>query len=197
MANEEGVRHAKALLRRYYAGIEGVRKFVNTEDLFNWLYSELRTFTRIFEIYLCICVNGTLDKSSRISLFTDIKPNRLLSFNYTTTYQDVYNASIPKDFIHGKAFLCDNKENCNLVLGFDDHYFDSADTISELIPFEKYYQRIVYRNTNQFFEWVDEKDKNGQPEEKEIYFFGHSLSPADGDVIKLLIECENAKTPGI
>lgn len=85
-------------------------------------------------------------------------------------------------------------EICNLVLGFDDHYFDSADTIQALIPFEKYYQRIVYRNSNEYFNWIDAKDKYGNDEEKEVHFYGHSMSPADGDIIRLLIEGENTKT---
>ncbi len=82
-----------------------------------------------------------------LRLFSDIKANKLISFNYTATYQNIYNKAIPTDYIHGRARLNHKKgETCNLVLGFDDHYFDSANTVQELIPFEKYYQRIVYRN---------------------------------------------------
>lgn len=129
-----------------------------------------------------------------MDIFTEIKANKLISFNYTTTYQDVYNKAIRTNYIHGKATLKHKEDICNLVLGFDDHYIENPNMIMELIPFEKYYQRIVYRNSNDYFSWIEAKDKNGNIESKEVHIYGHSLSPADGDIIKLLIESENTKT---
>lgn len=168
--------------------------FVNSKDMFKWLDVQLRQMTRLLEIYLCVYVNKTIGRDSRLDLFADIKANKLISFNYTSTYQDVYNKAISVDYIHGKARLDSEKNNCNLVLGYDDHYFESVDTVSELIPFEKYYQRIINGNSNNYFNWLELKNRYGNVEEKEVHFYGHSLSPADGDIIKLLIEAENTRT---
>lgn len=189
-----GISSCKSMLRRACDKDINIPTFVNKEELFEWLLLNLRKMTRLLEIYLCLCANKTINRESRLSLFTDIKANKLLSFNYTSTYKDVYNQAISADYIHGRASLDKKVENCDLVLGFDDHYFETADTVPLLIPFEKYYQRIVYRNSNAYFSWMDKKDKDGQPEKKEVHFYGHSLSPADGDIIKLLIEGENTKS---
>lgn len=191
---QDSIRLASYKLRRLCSNETDIPNFVNEKELFEWMNSQLRDLTRFLEIYLCKCANKTINKDARMDLFTSIKANKLLSFNYTSTYQDVYNKSIKTDYIHGKAKMEHSGEVCNLVLGFDDHYFETVDIIPELIPFEKYYQRIVNRNSNNYFEWIDAKDKNGNPEAKEIHFYGHSFSPADGDIIKLLIQAENTKT---
>ncbi len=105
--------------------------------------------------------------------------DKLLSFNYTTTYEDNYEKDIDSCYIHGKT----GKElsGNNMVLGFDDHYIDGAQVIPEMIPFEKYYQRIIKRTDNNYFEWLE---KLNDEEKNLIYIFGHSLAPADGDILR-------------
>ena len=195
--NDENVtfKNVASPLKRISSRELQIPKFVNEAGVFEWLEDELNKTRRLLEIYLCLCANNTIGNDARLPLFSHIKANKLISFNYTMTYQNVYNKTISTDYIHGRARLNHKKnEICNLVLGFDDHYFDSANTIQALIPFEKYYQRIVYRNSNEYFNWIDAKDKYGNDEEKEVHFYGHSMSPADGDIIRLLIEGENTKT---
>lgn len=189
------LRNVASELKRKSSRDLQIPKFVNDAAVYEWLEDELNKIRRLLEIYLCICANNTIGKEAKQSLFSSIKANKLISFNYTMTYQNVYNKTIPTDYIHGRARLNHKKgEACNLVMGFDDHYFDSANTIQELIPFEKYYQRIVYRNSNEYFNWIDSKDKYGKNQEKEVHFYGHSMSPADGDIIRLLIEGEHTRT---
>lgn len=93
-------------------------------------------------------------------------------------------------YIHEEANK-DKKISCNMVLGFDDHYMDGVTVVPELVPFEKYCQRIVNRTDNQYFEWLE---KMQSEEENTIHIYGHSLGPADGDVLKQFIHASNTKT---
>ena len=72
-----------------------------------------------------------------INYFKSRSMDKVLSFNYTCTYTENYSVEPECCYIHGRADLA--KDVCNLVLGFDDHYIEGAETIPELIPFEKYY----------------------------------------------------------
>lgn len=162
------------------------------KELFVILGDELHKLNRALEIYLCTQVEKEMSEDKKNSLFEGIHPDKLLSFNYTRTYLEIYDPSIEADYIHGKADIRRTSKECNLVLGFDDHYFEKSDTVLELVPFEKYYQRIVNRTGNDYYRWLDEKNENGTPIEKHIYFYGHSMSPADGDIIKSLLLSENS-----
>lgn len=117
--------------------------------LFEYLLKELKDLTKALEMYFYYYV----DKKPvvQISLINSLKFNKLLSFNYTTTYTENYPCFDVDDFqscyIHGKACETRDADNCNLVLGYDDHYLEDGKAILETIPFEKYYQRIIKMNT--------------------------------------------------
>lgn len=163
---------------------------------FEILQEDLKKLDRALEIYLCIIVEKEMEGKSEFPLFSSLRPDKVLSFNYTRTFIEIYDhdGNTEYDFIHGKAELSRKMEECNLVLGFDDHYFEKADTVLELVPFEKYYQRIVNRTGNKYLNWLEEKSDAGTLIKKNIYFYGHSMSPADGDILKSLILCPEAKT---
>ena len=76
------------------------------------------------------------------------------------------------------------------MLGFDDHYKKDSDVITELIPFEKYYQRIIKRNDSVYFDWLD---KFRNEEDLTIHIYGHSCAQSDGDVLKKFLQIENSK----
>lgn len=163
--------------------------------VFEYLSKELKRLERALEIYLSYEVPKRRDIERRMSLFANLKPDKLLSFNYTSTYFDYYcpTREIEYAFVHGAADHNGTIDNCNLVIGYDDHYFDN-NAVLELVPFEKYYQRIVNRTGADYIKWINELDKNAREKQKEIYFYGHSMSPADGDIIKTLMCCPRAKT---
>lgn len=76
-----------------------------------------------------------------------------------------------------------------MVLGYDDSYMNE-EVVSELTPFEKYYQRIVKGTDNSYIQWI--KDMNY--EKNNVYVFGHSLSPSDGDVLRQFFEANETHT---
>lgn len=123
-----------------------------------------------------------------ISYFERKKFDKILSFNYTNIYSSKYKKDIECCYIHGKST---GYNNTNIVLGFDDHYINGTKVIPEIIPFEKYYQRIINNNDNQYFQWLDDIDKE---DNNEIFIYGHSLAPSDGDILRKFILKDNIKT---
>ena len=168
------------------------KEIVTYYDWLNHLNVELKNLCRALEIYMD-AIN--LDKPEvLLPQISALNVDKVLSFNYTNTYTNLYNPNVTIDveYIHGMANAHNINRECNLVLGFDDHYFEKADVTSpDIIPFEKYYQRIVNRTGNKVYEWIDEMKK---AKENIVYFFGHSLSPMDGDIVKTIVEIPNTKT---
>ncbi len=154
--------------------------------LFEKLLEEKNKLIRALEIYM--------DAVNRIeieinSYFLDKKIDKVLTFNYTDIFEKNYIGEVEYCYIHGKADASREEEKSNLVLGFDDHYFEDKQVRAELIPFEKYYQRIVKRTDNNYFKWLEDMDD----QENMVYIYGHSLGASDGDVLKKFILKENTK----
>ena len=125
----------------------------------------------------------------KIQEISSRKYDRLLSFNYTSTYTENYDASsIQTCYIHGKADAEAN--NTRMVLGYDDEQLDNLKQNPEGIIFEKYYQRIVKNTDSNYFYWLNEINR---VEKDEVTIYGHSLAPADGDVLKSFICSPNTK----
>ncbi len=126
-------------------------------------------FINIFTKYIKI-VNTMHTK--QIDLFHK-KYQVVLSFNYTNTYERVYNSNIPIYYIHGSA-----KKN-NIVLGVGSEYFDSSYKDNAL-NFYKFYQRITKNTDTDFLKHFDFNFI--------LDIYGHSLDPTDEDILK---ECMN------
>lgn len=89
----------------------------------------------------------------------DIAVDKVLSFNYTNTYEKLYgeNKFIEYDYIHGKANVHNTVNSNNMVLGIDEYLpNDRKDKDIEFIAFKKFYQRIHKQTGCKYKEWVDE-----------------------------------------
>lgn len=165
----------------------------NLKQIIKVLNKHLKNLIRCLEIYLEDCVK----KIEIRYISPDIKGiyfDKVLSFNYTNTYEIKYGLNFDYDseqydYIHGKANMNRRKEKNNMVLGIDE-YLDDDRKSNELdfIEFKKYFQRIYKRTGKDYKKWICEKDKN------EIYIFGHSLDVTDKDILIELIEHENTIT---
>lgn len=95
-------------------------------------------------------------------------------------------------YIHGKANLERESNKNNMVLGIDE-YLDNEikDKHLDFIFFKKYFQRIYKRTGCNYKHWLEEIVESN--EESNLYFYGHSLSRADKDILRDLILCENIK----
>lgn len=162
------------------------KKPIPYRELFLKLSEEQKKLVKALALYMDVYVGRS--KVKKLPLFTKFKFDKLLSFNYTSTYEKNYNYDIEACYIHGKPGK--NATDNNMVLGFDDHYIADKKVIPETIPFEKYYQRIILGTDINYFCWLDQMKKES---ENMIFIFGHSLAPADGDILRQFILNDNVK----
>lgn len=176
-------------------------------DLSEMLWKELQSLTRALEIYLSGLVPKM--KSSHENSFPAdaIKPDCVLSFNYTDTYHRLYDPhnECEYSFIHGKCRNVNelSKDNCNIVLGIDE-YLDAYDRDNRnYFPyFKKFAQTAIFHNSNIYKEWLSQmsddfkrneavfRNSNSFVYEKDfsdIWVFGHSLDVSDKSVLNEFI----------
>lgn len=176
------------------------------------IYNELNNLIRCLEIYLGEFV-GKVKVERRLSDIENIpKIDKVISFNYTNTYENIYdnNRKCDYDYVHGNIDINRNKIDNNMVLGIDEYLKEGRDTRIEFIKFKKYFQRI-YKETKCLYKiWLEKErdyciDKNngdvmlmnseGEFEYyNNLYIYGHSLDITDKDILKELIEFQSTKT---
>lgn len=168
------------------------------------LINDLNSLARALEIYLSDFVNN-LPVKKRLPDIEGLKIDKVLSFNYTNTYERLYgkdNPNIEYDYIHGKADINHDIDSCNLVLGIDE-YLDGEerDKNTEFIEFKKYYQRIYKKTGCKYLEWEVNNEKqmrvfSGEADMhwNNVYILGHSLNSTDKDVLKNIINMINTTT---
>lgn len=163
-----------------------VFKIINKDAMVRDLVDDLNEFIEVFYYYLKQEINNKPIEvlSNQIK---DIKFSYVINFNYTNTYR-VYNIN-PGDvyFIHGSV---DNGLD-SIVLGTKDIEKESLD----FIYFRKYFQKIQKKlgllDKNRFEPYVDSYDGFIANGDVNVYFFGHSLSSTDGDIIKEVEDLSN------
>jgi len=109
----------------------------------------------------------------------------MISFNYTHTPNELYKIPIEKShFIHGEIDLKRRKHKINtMVFGIEDK---GNEVNSDLIPYQKYYQRIVKETGGKYeaFFKISREDLFGGLNEKNIIVFGHSVDPLDKEIFQ-------------
>lgn len=165
---------------------------INMERITEKLHNDLNKLIRCFEIYLEDFVKN-IDISQLSLDIYNLNVDKILTFNYTNTYQKLYYTDVDCDHIHGKADINNNIESDNMVLGIDDYLNeDEKFTNTNFIEFKKYYQRLIKGTNCDYKKWIDEINQTKSFTKHNIYIFGHSLASTDRDV--LLDFIENEKT---
>ncbi|NOW92377.1 uncharacterized protein YihD (DUF1040 family) [Clostridium beijerinckii] len=176
------------------------------------LSTDLSNLIHCLEIYIEECVKR-IDIKYLTPDIKHVKFDKVLSFNYTNTYERIYgfnSGDIEYHYIHGNADISRVSDENNMVLGIDEYLDDeSKNKELEFIAFKKYFQRIYKKTGNEYRKWIlrmkdieyetiGECDEIGQYQtqkiKNEVYIFGHSLDITDKDIIKELIECPNTET---
>ena len=147
------------------------------EDILEYLKQELNKLCCCLEIYLLEFVCRIKNKvySEQIKLLGSV---RLLNFNYTNTYKEVYGGErmTEQHAIHGSALEKD------IVLGIPDDTF--ADT-TDYVYFQKYFQRIQKRTGSYYKKWISEpKRRVLEDMPVEVYIIGHSLGESDKGILQ-------------
>lgn len=160
-----------------------------------FLINDLNRLIRCLEIYLDDFINKITDYK-KMDLIKSLNPHRILSFNYTNTFQRIYgvdNANIKYHYIHGKANINHTLDNSDIVLGIDEYLPNGEkDNNIEFIQFKKFYQRIYKKTGSNYRTWLREIDDinnrfNKIQKGNRILFIGHSLDVTDKDILRDLL----------
>ncbi len=167
--------------------------------------SALEQITEYLEFYLSYLDKLDFEKDSLVlnnkSFLTSI-PNlesaKIITFNYTDTASKLL--GIPQDnthFIHGKTdFLREENTINTMVFGIEDKESDHKSINSDLIPYHKYYQRIV-KETGNYYEQFFNLTRDGlYPIPKNIIVFGHSVDPLDKEIFQNCFKLAEEKSGG-
>ena len=154
--------------------------------------SHLELLTNLLEIYLSYrdYIDFEIDKivpvETALNAIDEISESSVISFNYTHTPFKLFRIPIENThYIHGEIDLSRDKSEINtMVFGIEDK---EIDVNSSLIPFQKYYQRIVKETGSkyeEFFKPRRKKDVYVGLNKKNIIVFGHSVDPLDKEIFQ-------------
>lgn len=187
----------KKRLNSFSKEVIGLCKSGDEEKIKNcikkWI-EDLKRMIRLLEIYLIDYVQKVDIKYYSPSIL-GLNPDRIISFNYTNTYERVYTNSkrnIKYNYIHGKTNNDSSVETCNMVLGIDEYLEpEKQKKKTELIEFKKFFQRIHKKTDCDYMEWFDKDECNSNKSVNFVYIFGHSLDVTDADVLERVFNCPN------
>mgnify|MGYP000978667896 CR=1 FL=1 len=176
------------------------------EKLQNIFIEELDLLIELLEIYLSYLdyLDFEVRNIQRNPTALDEVPNLfntyVLNFNYTNTSGHLFGTSEEKThFIHGRINLDRTFSRINtMVFGIEDK---ENDVNSDLIPYQKYYQRVVKETGTkfeEFFKPVYEYSNVGIAKSfpKNIIIYGHSVDPLDKEIFqKCFSLAENGEYP--
>lgn len=116
----------------------------SAEKYISFLNSQLEEFIEIFNLYLNLIVDKLKTKNSFIIDSENWqKPEKIFSFNYTSTYQQIHIA-VAVEYLHGS-----HGEKQNIVLGIDELKDESLKKL-KAFGFTKYHQKL-FKDTDYLF----------------------------------------------
>ena len=170
-------------------------------DLNNEFIRHLELLTELIEIYLSYRdfidfeVVPIIPSVTVLDVIDGISKASVISFNYTHTPNRLYKISLEKThFIHGEIDLERRKHKINtMVFGIEDK---ETEINSNLIPYQKFYQRVVKETGNAYERFFDQEYdiSKGIPRiVKNIIIFGHSVDPLDKEIFEKCFKLVNNK----
>lgn len=173
-------------------GWDTLERRIAISKLNEFFINHLELLTNLLEIYLSYRdyidfeINQISPVETALDAITDISESYVISFNYTHTPNKLYNISLEKThFIHGEIDLSRQKSEINtMVFGIEDKEIDIN---SSLIPYQKYYQRIVKETGSEYLDFLKPRhaeDFYGGLKKKNIIVFGHSVDPLDKEIFQ-------------
>ena len=152
----------------------------------------LELLTDLLEIYLSYRdhldfeINKIAPVETALDAINNISESSVISFNYTHTPYALFKITIENThYIHGEIDLNRNKSAVNtMVFGIEDK---EIDVNSSLIPYQKYYQRIVKETGSEYLDFLKPRRAEGLYgglKKKNIIVFGHSVDPLDKEIFQ-------------
>lgn len=176
----------------YFLEWDKLERRVAISELNEIFISHLELLTNLLEIYLSYrdYIDFEVDKidpvETALNAIEDISESSVISFNYTHTPYKLYRIPIENThYIHGEIDLSRQKSEINtMVFGIEDK---EIDVNSSLIPYQKYYQRIVKETGSEYLDFLKPRraeDLYGGLKKKNIIVFGHSVDPLDKEIFQ-------------
>ena len=169
------------------------------EELKNIFIKELDSLIELLEIYLSYLdyidfeIRGIEARPTALDAVPHLLSSYVLNFNYTNTSAYLFGTVEERThFIHGRIDLDRTFSRINtMVFGIEDK---ENDVNSDLIPYQKYYQRVVKETGNKFEEFFrqtiqfPDNDFESYITSKNVIIFGHSVDPLDKEIFKKCFE---------
>lgn len=187
----------------YEKGWDSLEREVALDKLNNEFIKQLDLLVELLEIYLSyrdfldFKVIEIKSKSTVLDAVPHLLSSYVLNFNYTNTSAYLFGTVEKRThFIHGRIDLDRTFNRINtMVFGIEDK---ENDINSDLIPYQKYYQRVVKETGNKFEMFflsnyfvenlhVSGTEKSFPHERKvakNIIIFGHSVDPLDKEIFQ-------------
>jgi len=179
----------------------------NIRELRRITFEDLEKIIRALEIYLGKFVDE-IQVDNLVPEIINLKPDYVINFNYTNTYERLYdNATV--FHIHGNCDVNRPAEENNMVLGIDEYWDkDERDLHTNFTIFKKFAQRIqkhtgienykYLKEINKYYEknkerWSGNVDMNTTHPNgvSYVYIFGHSLDVTDKDILSGFVGSES------
>lgn len=175
---------------------EKVRKCV-WADFVDKTYQDLQDLIRCLELYLDDCVTKmpvTLNSPD----IQKLKPDSVLSFNYTPIPTDIYPSLTNTHYIHGRAKSNRPAIKNNMVLGVNEYWNGpEKDVRTNFNCYKKFVQRIIKETGIGYKKALKEMSPDSRgfgSEYNKVYIFGHSLDVTDGDILREVIRTKEVVT---
>lgn len=172
------------------------------EEIIKEIREHISLFIHFFEEYLIWIFDTKEDDIQELLFFRDLNIDYLLSFNYTSTYEILYNDHRRKKFlfdtdicyVHGTI-----NSNYKIVMGIGSEYYDE-NIHEDYVEFFKFFQRYKYETDCKYQEWIQniKKDKYSFDVENKsdchtVTIYGHSLDPTDKDILYPFLSMRNTQ----
>lgn len=180
---------------------------LNIREFRQIAFEDLERIIRALEIYLNKFVDE-IQVDNLVPEIINLKPDYVISFNYTNTYERLYdNATV--FHIHGNCDVNRPAEENNMVLGIDE-YWDKyeRDLHTNFTIFKKFAQRIQKHTGIENYKYLNEINKKYEKNKERwtgnvdmntthpngvsyVYIFGHSLDVTDKDILSGYVGSES------
>ncbi len=143
-------------------GIATISLIENFNNVLKVMESDLDELIFHLEIYLQLAMEQ-IDQTKLLPFISSMQFDKIISFNYTNTYERVYDLKKERDYhyVHGQIEKMRPKNENNMVLGVEEYLEDDErNKNTTFVWFKKYFQRI-YKNTGVVYkQWIKEAEQN-------------------------------------
>ena len=177
---------------KYQWTLEEFRKLENN------VHRQIQDFIDLFKEYIVWIIQTKMDSLSQINIFSKMKVDCLLSFNYTPTFSKLYNIKNENIcYVHGEI---SEDGNNGIVMGVGSDFYDEHKH-DKYVDFFKFYQCYKHSTNNNYLAWINKLEKGHiswgtsfeslNTDNTFISIFGHSLDPTDRNVLKPFLDLKD------